>query len=179
VVTVPPAVPPTVPPVPTPIPALNAQVIGFAQANQGQVVTSPEGTGCAALVDAALAAAGGIPQSQLGSTGPISNHYVWGNLIYQRSTVAGYGAAGVLSDIQPGDIIQLDQYTETDANGAWVLADHHTAIVQSVDPNSGEIVVLQQNWNGNQATTQGVLNPAMMTSGVFTVYRPISAAAAA
>jgi len=174
-VVVPPVVPPTVPPTPVATPTPGQQVLAFAQANLGQVVTSPAGTGCAALADAALAAAGAVPQSQLGTAGPVADHYVWGTLIFQRSGISGYDPAGVISDIQPGDIIQIDQYAESRPDGSWVSADHHTAIVQSVDPNTGEIVVLQQNWNGNPATTQGVLYPATMTSGVISVYRPVAA----
>ena len=153
---------------------LEARVAAFAQSHLGQVVTASNATGCAALGVAALAAAGAAPVN-FANTGPIANHYVWGKAIYQHSAVAGYGEIGALGNVRPGDIIQVDGYNESRPDGSWLEAAHHTAIVQSVDPTSGVITVLQQNWNGNQACSQGTLDPTSMNSGLITIYRPTPA----
>ena len=151
---------------------LESRVAAFANSHVGQVVNAPYATGCAALAVAALSAAGATPQSTLGTAGPNANHYVWGQAVYQRSTNAGYGSIGSLANVHAGDIIQVDGYAESHADGSWIEAAHHTAIVQSVNPVTGVITVLQQNWNGNPATAQGTFDPTSMTSGVITIYRP-------
>ena len=155
----------------TPATAVENRVAAFAVSHVGQLVTAPDAIECAALGSAALAAAGAHSPVWVGN-GPISNHYGWGALVYQRSMVGGYAQAGTLANIHAGDVIQVDGYGETHADGSWLVAPHHTAIVEAVNPVTGQITVLQQNWNGIQTTTQGVFNPTTMTGGVFSVYRP-------
>jgi len=162
--------PPTTTTSPTPV---GDKVIAFAEAHLGQVVTAPNATGCAALASAALSAAGAAPPKWVVS-GPISDHYSWGTLVYQRSLVTGFAKTGLLTDVRPGDVIQVDQYAEKRPDGSWISADHHTAIVESVNATTGQITVIQQNWNGNPAATRGTFIPDTMTSGVMSIYRPTS-----
>jgi hypothetical protein len=155
--------------------AVGAKVVAFAAANLGTTVTAPDATGCAALVSAALTAAGAKSQEMLGTQGPIADHYVWGTLVYQHSLVSGYSNTGSLAGLEPGDVIQFDQYAEKRPDGSWSSDAHHTAIVESVNPTTGQINVLEQNANGNPAVTRGNFNPSYMTGGVISVYRPIPA----
>ncbi|OWK34702.1 hypothetical protein FRUB_09544 [Fimbriiglobus ruber] len=177
-----PVVPPVVPPSPpvapaatqAALPATNAQVLAFAQSHIGQIATDPDGTQCYALAEAALRASGAVLQTSLGTNGPISDHYAWGQLVYQKDLTGGYANVGTLASIEPGDIIQFDQYSESSPDGSWAVAAHHTAIVESVNAATGQITVLQQNWNNNQTTQEGVFNLQSMTGGVVSVYQPIT-----
>jgi hypothetical protein len=166
--------PAAVAPTPAPAPSLGDRVVAFAQSRVGQVVTAPDAVECAALVSASLRSAGAQTQAAFGSYGPFADHYVWGTLVYQASQVDGYGNGGQLSDIRPGDVIQLDRYNQSGPDG-WATAYHHSAIIESVNPATGQVNVLQQNWNGEQTTQRGTLNLSQMTSGVVSVYRPVSA----
>jgi hypothetical protein len=160
--------------VPPAAPSIGDRVVSFAQSHVGQVVTAPDAVECAALVSSALRSAGAQTQAAFGSYGPFADHYVWGTLVYQASQVDGYGNAGQLSDVRPGDVIQLDRYNQAGPDG-WATAYHHSAIIESVNPATGQVNVLQQNWNGDQTTERGTLNLSEMTSGVVSVYRPVSA----
>src|SRR5262249_30487692 len=154
--------------------SLDASVLAFAIAHIGQVVTDPLATGCAALVSAAFRSAGAKPQWQLGTAGSISDHYIWGQLVYQRDKNAGYSSVGGLADIRPGDVIQFDNYTENGPGGTGANAPHHTAIVQSVNPTTGELDVIQQNANGDPSTEKGHYDLNAITSGVVSIYRPVA-----
>jgi hypothetical protein len=167
--------PVVVPPAAPSIPALNAGVVAFAQANVGVAVDPANGADCYDFAAAALAAAGAKPQWQLGTQGPISNHYAWGDVVFQKSLIGGYGNAGSLGDVKAGDVIQMEQYYAASSNGSWSSASHHTAVVKSVDAGTGSIQVYQQNWNGQKFVTQGQYNVNDMQSGVFTISRPVSA----
>jgi hypothetical protein len=159
--------------VPPAAPSVGDRVVSFAQSRVGQVVTAPDAVECAALVSSALRSAGAQTQASFGSYGPFADHYVWGTLVYQASQVDGYGNGGQLGDVRPGDVIQLDRYNQAGPDG-WATAYHHSAIIESVNAATGQVNVLQQNWNGDQTTERGTLNLSEMTSGVVSVYRPVS-----
>jgi hypothetical protein len=128
---------------------VNAQVLAYAQAHEGLIVGNGQ---CAVLAQDAVASAGGVPLTSLGSTGATAN-YVWGNKVATLTPTSGNTAA-----ILPGDILQFSNVTETIktvttySNGAYSwssyteTAGHHTAIVSSVGGSSpNDVQVLQAN----------------------------------
>jgi hypothetical protein len=157
------------------LPAVNAGVVAFAKANVGVSVDPANGADCYDFAAAALRAAGAKPQWQLGTDGPIGNHYKWGDLVYQKSLIGGYGNLGSLADIKAGDVIQMEQFRQQSPDGSWASATHDTQVVGSVDAATGAVQTFRQNWNGQKFVTQGQLNVSDMTSGVFSVYRPLPA----
>ena len=166
------AAPTVPPPAPAPAPAadLGAAVLAFAQAHVGQVATDPAASGCAALAVAALRSAGADPNPT--AAGPNPLHHSWGRPVYQRDESGAYARLGGLADVRPGDVLQLDGYSETRPDGSWVSAWHHTAIVESVDAATGRVAVLEQNAGGDPAVARGELHPESRTAGVVTAYRP-------
>ena len=156
----------------------NQEVVGFAEAHLGQEVGQGQ---CTDLVEAAYAAAGAVPESQLGPTGSNAD-YVWGTLV-TTVTTASHSLAGVL----PGDVIQFRDvtlvHTTTYPNGSWSsttqTAEHHTAIVESVSGST--ITVLEQNAGSSSTpdstryTVQhGTYNLSDLQSGTMWIYQPIS-----
>jgi hypothetical protein len=51
-------------------------------------------------------------------------------------------------------------------------AAHHSALVESVNPNTGVLSVLEQDVNGVVRVVHDAFNAHQMTNGVLTVYRP-------
>ena len=148
---------------------LGASVLAFAQAHLGQVVADSYGTGCYALVNAALRAAGAATQPGLGWPGRSATTSS-GAAGVPAEPAGGYANTGSLSDVQPGDVIQFDGYAEKAPNvlavGPAPLGDR-----PSVDAAAGTITVLQQNWNGNPASAGG-RSPSPHDLRRASVYRP-------
>jgi len=129
-------------------------IVQFAQAHLGVCVNSQWGSDCECtrLAEAALASAGDWQGS----------NYVWGD---------------VVTDIQPGDIIQFWDTHFTGPNLTWGVGDapgsHHTAIVETV---SGTRVMLIHQNDGERITHRGIiggreLDLGWQHTGRYVVYR--------
>jgi hypothetical protein len=129
---------------------------------------------------AAYTAAGAVPFSKLGPTGP-NDDYVWGNLV-DTVTTANRSLAGIL----PGDVIQFRDvllvHTVTGSNGSWSTstksAPHHTAVVEAV--HGSTIYVLEQDV-GDAGTPDSVRYTVQhgsydlndLQAGTMWIYQPI------
>jgi hypothetical protein len=90
--------------------------------------------------------------------------YVWGDKI-------------ALSDVQPGDILQIEQLQlscSTDNGDYSGSVSHHTAIVEKVD--GVWFTLLHQNFNGKRYPTRDQLpiGGECIKSGAVTAYRPLA-----
>ena len=156
------------------------RVLGFARRQRGARVGNGE---CFTFADRALSTAGARSAGDYGSVTPNAD-YVWG------SSVA-------LSDLQPGDVIQMRDYrfdrevavNNPDGSGSndtdFQERPHHTAIVESVD-GGGAVTVLEQNaprgsavrrsqlYYANSTTTSGHRTTTIRVQGTFWFYRPQS-----
>ena len=159
-------------------PTVAARVIGFARRQQGNRVGDGE---CFALADRALSNARARSASDFGSVDPDAD-YVWGTPV-------------TLSDLQPGDIIQLRDYRfdrevdvdNPDGSGTTNTSSqerpHHTAVVETVNGN-GSVTVLEQNAPRGSAvlrselfftsstSTAGRRTTTIRVQGSFWFYRP-------
>jgi hypothetical protein len=157
--------------------SLADQIIGFAARRRGQRVGDGE---CFTLADRALRAAGARSAADYGSVTPDAD-YVWGTSI-------------ALSELQPGDVIQLRRYrydrttvTET-RDGETTSEDfqerpHHTVIVERIEGN-GAVTVLEQNappgspvvrsqlFFASGTRTSGKTKTTITVRGTFWFYRP-------
>jgi hypothetical protein len=125
---------------------LNAAVLKFAEGEIGQRV----GSGlCWELGVAALAAAGAQPPQ--------------GN---------SYGTAVSQADAKPGDIIVFNTAYFRGANYWMLLGDPlHVAVLESI--SGAQIVILHQNFNGQQFVTRSTLNLGDLKRGTVTFYQPV------
>ncbi len=110
------------------------KILNFASTNNGTKVGNGE---CFDLVDKALRAAGAKSAADYGKVAADAN-YVWGSPV-------------TLATVQPGDVIQFNNYVATTVIDTPKATDsthadrpHHSAIVKSVDGN-GVITVWEQN----------------------------------
>jgi hypothetical protein len=157
---------------------ISEQVVAFARRHRGEQVGDGE---CFALADDALRAAGGKSAADYGEVTRDAD-YVWGTAVS-------------LSDVQPGDVVQLRDYRydrrvdieHPDGSSEWQEdeqeRDHHTAVVERVGAN-GELTVLEQNVEGrrivirttlffsNRQDTGGGRTTTIRVSGTFRFYRP-------
>jgi hypothetical protein len=153
-------------------------VLGFVRRQRGTKVGNGE---CFTLADRALNNAGARSASDYGTVTP-SADYVWGSSVS-------------LSDVQPGDLIQMRDYrydrevivSNPDGSGStdtdFQERPHHTAIVESVGSN-GAVTVLEQNaprgsavsrstlFFTNGSTTAGHKKTTVRVQGTFWFYRP-------
>jgi hypothetical protein len=159
-------------------PNVAARVIGFARRQHGSRVGDGE---CFALADGALQNARARSASDFGTVEPDAD-YVWGTPV-------------TLSDLQPGDIIQLRDYRfdrdvdveNSDGSGTTNTTSeerpHHTAVVETVNGN-GSVTVLEQNaprgsvvrrselfFTGSTSTV-GRRTTTIRVQGSFWFYRP-------
>ena len=156
------------------------RIVTYARRRRGERVGDGE---CFTLADRALSTAGARSASDYGTVTPNAD-YVWG------STVS-------LSDLQPGDVIQMRDYrfdrevtvNNPDGSGStdtdFQERPHHTAIVESVD-GGGAVNVLEQNapagsavrrsqlFFTNSTTTSGHRTTTIRVQGSFWFYRPQS-----
>jgi hypothetical protein len=154
------------------------RVLGFVRRQRGARVGNGE---CFTLADRALTNAGARSASDYGTVTP-SADYVWGSSVS-------------LSDLQPGDVIQMRDYrydrevvvSNPDGSGTtdtdFQERPHHTAIVESVGSN-GAVTVLEQNaprgsavrratlFFSDTSTTAGHKKTTVRVQGTFWFYRP-------
>ena len=154
------------------------RIVGFAQRQRGSRVGNGE---CFTLADRALSTAGARSASDYGEVTP-NTDYVWGTVVS-------------LSDLQPGDVIQMRDYRydrevvvdNPDGSGSnnedFQERPHHTVIVESVQGN-GAATVLEQNaprgsavrrttlYFSNSTTTSGHRTTTVRVQGTLWFYRP-------
>jgi hypothetical protein len=158
-------------------PSLAARVLAYARRQHGDRVGDGE---CFALADRALRSARARSASDFGSVEDDAD-YVWGTPV-------------TLSDLHPGDIIQMRNYQydsevtvdNPDGSGStrtWrEERPHHTAVVETVNGN-GSVTVLEQNappgsavrrtelFFANSTTTAGRRTTTITVQGSFWFYR--------
>jgi hypothetical protein len=159
-------------------PNVAVRVLGFARRQHGGRVGDGE---CFALADRALASARARSASDFGTVEHDAD-YVWGTPV-------------ALSDLQPGDIIQMRDYRfdrdvtvdnpdgSGSTNTSFQERPHHTAIVETANGN-GSVSVLEQNAPRGSAvrrselfftdttTTAGRRTTTIRVQGSFWFYRP-------
>ncbi len=157
-------------------PSLAERILGAARRRRGDRVGDGE---CFTFVNRMLTGAGARSAADFGPVVPTAD-YTWGTSIG-------------LSDLQPGDVIQLRDYrfdreitTSTD-DGESVTEDfeerpHHTVIVERVDGN-GAVTVLEQNapvgspvirsqlFFSDHTTESGNTTTTISVRGTFWFYR--------
>jgi surface antigen len=141
-----------------PLTYVNNQVFAFAKDHRGQLVGDGQ---CYALAAAAVEAAGGKPNSDLGPTGEDAD-YVWGKRITTITPSGGWPAAVKRGDIIQFRNVQLTKQVDTVkpdgsyyTNTANQTYTHHTAVVSAVRGNL--IDVFQQNISGDQTVQPGTI----------------------
>jgi hypothetical protein len=154
------------------------RILGYARKQRGSRIGDGE---CYTFADTALTTAGARSAKDYGTVNKQAD-YVWGSSVS-------------LSDLQPGDVIQMRDYRydrEVDVNNpdgsGSTKADfqerpHHTVIVESVDGN-GAVTVLEQNapkgsavrrsqlFFSDSTTTDGNRKTTIKVKGSFWFYRP-------
>lgn len=147
------------------------KVLSFAQSHLDQQVGDGE---CATLAAQALKSANA---RRRGADSPNPGDYVWGRQVLLADTSTNPPTIeGKLADLQPGDIIQFrDAKFEGRRNRYHytMTIAHHTAIIESVDPQAVTIKVLHQNYNGKRTVQQTTLYLNDLKQGWLRVYRPI------
>ena len=158
-------------------PSLAARVLAYARRQHGDRVGDGE---CFALADRALRRSGARSAGDYGSVAHDVD-YVW-------------GAAVAVSDVQPGDIVQMRDYRydrevtvdnpdgSGSTNTSFQERPHHTAVVETVNAN-GSVTVLEQNaprgsavrrselYFANSTTTVGTRTTRITVQGSFWFYR--------
>jgi hypothetical protein len=157
---------------------VGVRVLGYARRHRGDRVGDGE---CFALANRALIGAGARTAADYGTVVPDAD-YVWGTAV-------------TLSDLHPGDIIQMRNYRydrevsvdNPDGSGTTDTSveerPHHTAIVETVNAG-GSVTVLEQNAPAGSAvrrselffrdstTTAGRRTTTVRVQGTFWFYRP-------
>jgi len=133
---------------------LNQGVLRYAQSKlDGPAVGNGE---CTTLADWALASAGAHRPGQ--------GNYGW----------YVYGRQIPFSQVQPGDIVQLDQVRLAYPNGSHLDIKHHTAIVSAVEEK--KVQVIQQNVGSTlqerRRVSQTWLDLSGFQWGAITYWRP-------
>lgn len=148
------------------------KVMEFCKRNLGEKVGNGQ---CATLAVEALKAAGA---AGMGRDFPKRGDYVWGEQValleYGRRGIAGMES---LAKVRPGDIIQF-RNVRLEGHGPGgrygMTADHHTAVVATVDPVGGVLTIYHQNW-GRKIVKQDRMQMKDLQSGWVRIYRPLLA----
>jgi hypothetical protein len=146
------------------------KVLAFCTRHLGRKVGDGQ---CASLAAAALDAAGA---SRRAPDFPAAGDYVWGGFVTsveaERRGVRGIPS---IARTRPGDIIQFrNAHFEGISPGGgtyWMRADHHTAVVESVNPAAGTVTILHQNW-GRMTVKRDTLVLTDLKRGWLRFYRP-------
>lgn len=157
---------------------LGDRIVAFCKEHRGKRVGNGE---CTTLVTAALLSAGAKPHGWGDNRRqpPKRGEFNWGELVY---TLERKGEdlkwTGKFDDVRPGDIIQYRNVLiagYTDVGTYTEQAQHHSAIIFSVDKEEGILKLYHQNYNGRKAVTTDRLKLADLRRGQFTIYHPLPA----
>jgi hypothetical protein len=151
-------------------PGLNSAVLSYCRGRIGRHVGDGQ---CTSVATHALAAAGAAGMSR---DFPNPGDYVWGTFVTMVS-VERSGVKGIpsLAQVRGGDIIQMRNVL-LEGRGPtggtyWMQANHHTAVVESVNPARGTINILHQNWGGGPVQ-RDVFVLGDLKRGWMRIYRP-------
>lgn len=142
-----------------------AAMVGFASRNLGKKVGDGQ---CADLPAEGLTSTNAKPFGTWPDY-PDEGDYVWG-----RRT-ATLTAESHTSQLKPGEVLQFrDVVIVTKAGNAKFTfrAVHHTAVVESYEPGSGLVKILEQNSQGRAYVTRGIIDLNGLQTGTIWVYRP-------
>lgn len=146
-------------------------VMEFCQGRLGRKVGNGQ---CASLAAKALEHAGA---QGMGRDFPNAGDYVWGDLV----TVVFSDKRKPQTQLDAvcgGDVIQFRnvRFEGRYPGGGtyWMQADHHTAVVESVDTSTQTIQILHQNWNGNKTVRRDALKLSDLKRGWLRIYRPVA-----
>jgi hypothetical protein len=142
-------------------------VATFARNHRGQQVGDGE---CARLVEEALRAAGAqVKHPDVPDVGD----YVWGELVVRAE--ADRIQQGKLADIRPGDLLQFRDAKFVSREGRAIVTltfEHHSAVVDRVNPQTGAVAILHQNFNQKKTVEQLTIQLKDLKAGWVRVYRP-------
>jgi hypothetical protein len=149
----------------------NSAVLTFCKASIGRHVGDGQ---CASLATQALAKAGAAGR---GRDFPAYGDYVWGSFVTMVSAErAGVKGLNTLATVRGGDVIQMRNVLlegrSAGGGSYWMRADHHTAVVESVNPSRGTITVLHQNWN-RSPVRRDIFILGDLKRGWLRIYRPV------
>lgn len=153
---------------------LGLKVIAFCNRNLGVKVGNGQ---CATLAVHALEFAGA---AGMGRDFPKRGDYVWGGQValieHGRREIAGLES---LAKVRPGDIIQFRDVRLAGRGPGGVgtygmTAEHHTAVVATVDPVTAVLTCYHQNW-GKKTVKQDRMQLKDLQSGWMRIYRPLAA----
>ncbi len=150
-------------------------ILDFCRANLGKKIGNGQ---CGSLAAEALKNVGAPAR---GPDWPGEGDYVWGDLVaWLKAGSDGAKGAKELAEVRAGDIIQFhgtrfSGFDHSDSGAYRMRAQHHTAIVESVDLTHKAITVLHQNWNHQEVVRRQTLYLRGMTSGWLRFYRPAPA----
>lgn len=149
-------------------------ILAYCRENLGRTI----GTGqCASLATTALRNSGAAIRG--GPDWPAEGDYVWGDPVaFVQAGFTGLKGTHDLAKVTAGDIVQFHDtsfsgYNHADGGVYRMEADHHTAVIESVDPARKTITVLHQNWNGKMTVRRQTLYLRGMTHGWLRFYRPV------
>jgi hypothetical protein len=151
-------------------------ILAFCRENLGKKIGNGQ---CGSLAAAALKNVGAPAR---GADWPGEGDYVWGDLVaWLKAGFSDSKGAKELAHVAAGDIIQFHNtrfsgFDHSDSGAYRMQAQHHTAVVESVDPARQAITVLHQNWNHQEMVRRQTLYLRGMTSGWLRFYRPTPAA---
>jgi len=145
-------------------PSLGGRVVAYCEAHLNQKVGSGE---CAALAYQALKASGARPRA--GPDFPNRGDYVWGLEVFRiEATPDGPRRTAEFSAILPGDVMQY-----RDVRFVRAHADHHTAVVKSIDPATGNLRAFVQNTGGRRFVVEIDVHLLKLSKGWIRIYRPV------
>jgi hypothetical protein len=153
--------------------AIADKVVKFCKDNRGKKVGDGE---CADLALAALKAAGAKSSLDFDDS-PNRGDYVWGKLVFVREVKDRKASEKNVDGqkVRPGDVIQLRDAKFQGKKGKVTYssaAAQHTAVVVGLRDNGRTLVILEQNYNGKKAVTEGTYRLDDMREGWLRVYRP-------
>jgi hypothetical protein len=152
-------------------PGLNSAVLSYCRGRIGRHVGDGQ---CTSLATHALAKAGA---AGISGDFPAPGDYVWGTFVTMVSAErAGVKGIPTLTRVRGGDIIQMRNVL-LEGRGPvggtyWMQANHHTAVVESVNPARGTITVLHQNWGGGPVQRDTLIF-SDLKRGWMRIYRPV------
>ncbi len=154
---------------------LGSKVVAFCNGHLHEQVGNGQ---CAVLASSALKDAGARGR---GKDSPGKSDYTWGDLAVLMEAPDEKGDApkvsgGSLTDIRPGDIVQLRdvKLTHHNAHGtSYQVMDHHTAVVTGTEDGGRTVHVLQQNVSGKLIVMPGTFKVSDLSSGWMRFYHPV------
>lgn len=146
-----------------------ADVLSYTMRQLGRPVGDGE---CASLVRAALDFARAKPLGTWADS-PSPGDLVWGRLT-GTMTPERVPRLGEL-DVRPGDVLQMRSVSIRSRRGyvvETITAARHTAVVEEVSRERGEVRLLHQNSQGRRMVTRDVYPLRGLREGTIWVYRP-------